>query len=237
MRSERCERPDECYKDVEAVHPVPPDVRRGFVRRVYALLAVQLALTFGACLAALARPTAFAWLRQSSLPLVFLMLGLPLVCLIQHFKHRHPFNVVLLLFFTALQSFALAAICAGGDADTRRAILVALGTTLVVFVGLSARAAAVATPATAAAAQEPLFAALIALLVGGALQAWLQLAALQFLLALLGVVCFCGYVVHDTALLVHVLGPDDAIEGALMLYLDVVNLFVYMVQCAQLGGE
>merc|ERR1712232_865544 len=45
-----------------------------------------------------------------------------------------------------------------------------------------------------------------------------------------GAMLFCGYILYDTHRIMEVLGPDDAIVGAIDLYLDIINLFMYLLQ-------
>ena len=48
--------------------------------------------------------------------------------------------------------------------------------------------------------------------------------------SLFGAALFCGYVLFDTWLIMHKLGCDDYVLGAIMLYLDIVNLFLFILQ-------
>ena len=54
---------------------------------------------------------------------------------------------------------------------------------------------------------------------------------LQLCIASLGCVIFSGYIIYDTHQIVHTLGPDDAIMGAIQLYMDVLNLFLFVLNC------
>ena len=49
-------------------------------------------------------------------------------------------------------------------------------------------------------------------------------------MALLGALLFCGYIVVDTQALLTRLGPDDYVFAALSLFLDLVNLFLRLLQ-------
>merc|ERR1712039_826747 len=50
------------------------------------------------------------------------------------------------------------------------------------------------------------------------------------LYSLFGVVLFCGYIVYDTHRVLRVYGPDDAIMASIELYLDILNLFLYILE-------
>ncbi|CAN0378948.1 unnamed protein product [Lampetra fluviatilis] len=45
-----------------------------------------------------------------------------------------------------------------------------------------------------------------------------------------GALLFCGFVVWDTQRLLQRLSPEDYVEGAVSLYLDLINLFLYILR-------
>jgi FtsH-binding integral membrane protein len=53
---------------------------------------------------------------------------------------------------------------------------------------------------------------------------------LQYFYALAGTIIFSLYIVFDTWLISAKLGPDEYIFAAITLYLDIINLFVYVLQ-------
>jgi modulator of FtsH protease len=58
---------------------------------------------------------------------------------------------------------------------------------------------------------------------------FLHSAAFSLAIASVGVLLFCGYILFDTSRLLHE-PDDDAAGAALRLFLDVVNLFVFLVR-------
>jgi len=46
----------------------------------------------------------------------------------------------------------------------------------------------------------------------------------------LGVLVFMGFIVIDTVFMLQRLGPDDFVEATISLYIDFVNLFLYILQ-------
>jgi len=58
---------------------------------------------------------------------------------------------------------------------------------------------------------------------------FLQSAVLQLAIASVGVLLFCGYILFDTSRILHE-PDDDPVGAALRLFLDVVNLFVFLVR-------
>jgi len=45
-----------------------------------------------------------------------------------------------------------------------------------------------------------------------------------------GALIFCGYIVFDTWRILHQIQPDDYVEAAIQLYLDIVNLFLHILE-------
>ena len=57
--------------------------------------------------------------------------------------------------------------------------------------------------------------------------------------SLVGALLFCGYILYDTSLIVHHFGPDDYVVAAVTLYLDIVNLFLMLLDMLRMlqGGN
>lgn len=75
-----------------------------------------------------------------------------------------------------------------------------------------------------------LFAALIGLVVSGFVLLFLQAPALGLLYSYAGAVIFCGYILYDTSQIMHRLRPEESVSGAIALYLDLVNLFWFILR-------
>ncbi len=75
-----------------------------------------------------------------------------------------------------------------------------------------------------------LFVALIALIVGGIVMWFIHSSLLSMLYSVGGILIFSGYVLYDTSLIMRRLGPNDAVIGAINLYLDLINLFLFILQ-------
>ena len=58
---------------------------------------------------------------------------------------------------------------------------------------------------------------------------FVQSAALHLAIASVGVLLFCGYILYDTSRILRE-RDDDAVGAALRLFLDVVNLFVFLLR-------
>ena len=62
-----------------------------------------------------------------------------------------------------------------------------------------------------------------------ALFAWIFGFQTGFWYSLCGVVLFCGFIVYDTWRITTVYGYDDFLLAAIDLYLDIINLFLYIL--------
>ena len=83
-----------------------------------------------------------------------------------------------------------------------------------------------------------LFAGLIGILIAGLVNIFLMSSALQFAISVIGVVVFIGLTAYDTQRIKEIYYEGDGSEvlakksimGALVLYLDFINLFIMMLQ-------
>ena len=86
-----------------------------------------------------------------------------------------------------------------------------------------------------------LLSALLALLLALLVSALLPYRPTDVIIAALAALLFSSYVVYDVQLLaggehMFVLDPDEYVFATLNLYLDVMNLFLYLLRLLQLGG-
>lgn len=74
-----------------------------------------------------------------------------------------------------------------------------------------------------------LFGALIALIVGGVLQIFIQSSVMEILLSVAGVIIFLAYILYDVSEVVT--GKQtNHVHAAVSIYLDVVNLFIDLIR-------
>lgn len=83
-----------------------------------------------------------------------------------------------------------------------------------------------------------LFSGLIILIIGGFIGAFVsQSSAFQLVLAIGGAVLFSLFVVVDTQLLMNELSPEEYITATIQLYLDFINLFLYILRALQYSNQ
>ncbi|GBF95111.1 hypothetical protein Rsub_07695 [Raphidocelis subcapitata] len=216
-------------------------LRAGFVRKVFGLLAAQLALT-----AAVAAPIVLSsgvrgFVATNSWVVSLASLGSLVLVLVlslsESARHSHPTNLILLAAFTALEGVLVGAISATYSLSS---VALAVALTAGVAGSLAVYAHRAKTDYTARGGA--LLSALVSLLLTGLFGALFGGGrGLELLLAGGGAVLFSFYIVYDVQLIIggaHAkfqLSPDDYVAGTLALYLDVINLFIHLLRL--LGNE
>jgi len=220
-------------------------IRRNFVKKVYGILFCQLLLTF-----AIVLPFAFhqplrnyvrynTWMYWAAFVVVIVCLISMACC--EGVRRKFPKNIIFLGVFTAAEGFMLGCFCARFDAD---AILYAIGITAGVTFGLTIFAFQTKIDFTACGGM--LCALLMILMLAGiALAIAAGTGAISQKAYLIGygsagALVFSLYIVYDTQLMMggkrkYALDPEEYIFAALNIYLDVINLFMYILMIV--GGS
>eukprot|EP00931_Biecheleriopsis_adriatica_P050597 TRINITY_DN29307_c0_g1_i1.p1 TRINITY_DN29307_c0_g1~~TRINITY_DN29307_c0_g1_i1.p1 ORF type:complete len:257 (-),score=38.51 TRINITY_DN29307_c0_g1_i1:121-891(-) len=218
-------------------------VRQGFVRKVYTLLVVQLAMTViiasQICILAHASGTA-EWLKSNEWLLWASILGtFSLMCSMlccRELVRTFPMNYILLFTFTAFQSIMIGFVSASFSPDS---LLLAAGATVMVFVLLTVYATVTETDFTGMGPY--IFAGLSALIIFGLVIILLPLFGVPVSVATalydcLGVLIFSFAIIYDTQLLLGewgghkiALSIDEYVFATLNLYMDILNLFLHIL--------
>jgi len=222
------------------VYQNSPDIKAGFIRKVYGILAIQLLFTVLSSAFFMFHEPARSYVLQNQGMLLGASLApfgflLALHC----YKDRHPLNLALLGGFTACITYTVGVVCAAYYATGYGlVVLQALILTASVFVSLTAYV--LVTKKDFSWMGGALFAGLIILIVWGFLNACFDFAlGGRMIFSLGGALLFVGFILYDTSLLMHHLGPDDYILAAVSLYLDIINLFLYLLELLRMlqGGD
>jgi len=214
-------------------------IRMAFVRKVYAILMVQLAITVGFIAVFLYVPEVkrFAaentWLLWVAMAMTFVLLIVLACC--NDFRRRWPLNIILLLLFTLCEGFLLGAVSTAYRTDD---VLIAAGICAVVCLGLTIFAFQTKWDFTAMGGI--LFVGILILMIFGILAIFIRNKILDLVYASLGALVFSCYIVFDTQMMLggkhkYSISPEEYIFAALNLYLDIVNLFLYIL--AIVGGS
>merc|ERR1712216_974448 len=157
-----------------------------------------------------------------------------LVCCIENAR-RYPTNYMLLGLFTLFEGILIGCVSATYDPDT---VMLAMGMTAGVTVGLMLFACQTKYDFTGMGGY--MFAALLVLVLWG----WFgymfcfsqtTCKTINTVYCAAGVMIFSFYIVYDTQLIVggshkkYQYGLDDYVFAALSLYLDIINLFLFVL--------
>ncbi|GCC21041.1 hypothetical protein chiPu_0000197 [Chiloscyllium punctatum] len=183
---------------------------------------------------AVPRPTLNVWVTQTywftyALFPAILILIITLSCC-DGVRRKAPWNFMLLLLFTTLEGLLLGAVSVFYGAD---AVMWAVGATTFVSLGLTLFSLQTKWDFTAR--SGILFVVLLVLIAFGILCAIIQSFWLHIVYASLGTLVFSIYLVVDTQLMLggkhrYSLSPEEYIFAALNLYLDIINLFLFILQ-------
>ncbi|XP_030251128.1 protein lifeguard 1 [Sparus aurata] len=218
---------DHCFSDAA--------VRRGFIRKVYLTLMIQLLVTVGIICAFLYWDTLRRWTLDNywfsyTMMVVVLVLILVLSCC-DNVRRRVPLNFITLGLFTVAEGLMLGSVSAYYEAE---AVLWAVGATALVSFALTLFAMQSKWDFTAKSGSLWVFA--WTLFSFALLCAVLRSQYAYITYACLGTLLFSLYLVFDTQLILggkhrkYEISPEEYVFAALNLYLDIVTLFVLLLQ-------
>jgi FtsH-binding integral membrane protein len=212
--------------------PHDAELRNGFLRKVYGIVCAQVLLISGVGLAfmycdplnewALVHGAVTTWTLFPMAIAILLALG----CL----KNRYPQNYLLLLAFTLVTSVSIGTVLAVARySGTEDLVLQAAVLTGVIFVSLTLFT--LQSKVRFDFLGGGLSVALSALIVAGLMRFLFPSTQLMHTLyALAGCLVFSLYIIFDTYMIAERLGYDDYLVAAIELYLDVLNLFLFILR-------
>eukprot|EP00984_Skeletonema_dohrnii_P029892 scaffold20854_cov126-Skeletonema_dohrnii-CCMP3373.AAC.1 len=204
------------------------ETRRMFIRKVYSILAIQLIGTFivGAFMT-LHQPTHVYVLTHAWPVTVSCILSIVLIFALMGFKDKSPHNMYLLAAFTFVEAFMVGTVTTAYAEENVGIVLEAVFLTGAIFIGL--------TVFTFQSKIDFSFLGAFLSMGLGAMILWGFFAMIfgagtGYVYALLGCILFSGYILFDTWLIMDQLNPHEYVMAAIMLYLDIINLFLYLLQ-------
>jgi len=226
--------------DNPLVKEASQQARLGFVRKVYGITGAQLLLT-----AAISTPVSINLDKMDPASVSTVLMFSSVMTLVTMFSlvccpemaRKVPQNYILLFIFTAFEGVLVGAVC---STYSTQAVVAALLATSIVVIGLTLYAWNTKSDFTGC---GPYLVAMLLALIGCQLVIWLVCMfgscppEVQKLYALAGVVIFSMYLVYDTQLILgefgghkQEFGLDDYVAAALNLYLDIIQLFLNILQ-------
>ncbi|KAM8712400.1 hypothetical protein ACLKA7_012852 [Drosophila subpalustris] len=208
-------------------------IRRGFIRKVYMILMGQLLVTFGAVALFVYHEGTKLFVANHRW-LVWVALGVLIVTMLcmaccEGVRRQTPTNFIFLGIFTIAQSFLL------GVTATRYApteVLMALGLTAAVCLALTIFA--MQTKIDFTMMGGILLACMVVFMIFGIVAIFFKGKIITLVYASFGALLFSVYLIYDTQLMMggdhkYSISPEEYIFAALNLYLDIVNIFIYIL--------
>lgn len=214
-------------------------VRMGFIRKVYGILCAQLTITFG-IVAIFVFVDSVQEFAKNNIALFWSAFGITIALIIVlaccgNFRRKTPWNFIALFVFTICEGYLIGCTAATYEAWQ---VSVAVATTVVVTLGLTLFAFQTKYDFTTKGGL--LFVLVLCFMMFGIFAAIFRSDVLYIMYACLGALLFSAYIVFDTQLIIGgkhkvSISPEEYVFAALNLYLDVVNLFLYIL--AIFGGS
>ncbi|XP_019966900.1 protein lifeguard 3 [Paralichthys olivaceus] len=212
-------------------------IRHAFIRKVYLILATQLLVTTGiVAVFTFVEPVKYFIQRNQALYWtaygVYIVVHLVLVCC-KGPRRKFPWNVILLVIFTLALSYLTGTISSSYDT---KAVFLALGITAVVCIAVTVFCFQTKVDFTKC---QGLFCVLgIVVFVTGIITtivlSFKYIPWLHMLYAALGAIAFTLFLAYHTQLLIgnrkHSISPEEYVFAALSLYVDIVQIFLFLLQ-------
>ncbi|XP_065569579.1 protein lifeguard 1-like [Artemia franciscana] len=222
------------FSEEEVFEFTEKKIRNAFIRKVFTILTIQLAITAGLIAVFIYSPGVKQWTSQHPGLALGIMIG-TIVCIIvlaccDNFRRKTPWNYIVLFIFTILEGMMLGLMASSFDADD---VLLAIGIVAIITLALTLFSFQTKIDFTAMAGG--LLCLGICLLMFGLFALIFQSKILQILYASLGALVFSFYLVFDLQIMMggkhrYSISPEEYIFAALNLYLDIVNLFIYILR-------
>ncbi|OIS98406.1 PREDICTED: BI1-like protein [Nicotiana attenuata] len=212
-------------------------LRWGFIRKVYGILAAQILLTtVVSAVTVLYAPINDLLRGNSGLLLVLIFLPFVLLWPLHVYQQKHPLNFVFLGLFTASLSLTVGVSCANTDG---KIVLEALILTSAVVSALTGYTFWASRKGKDFSYLGPiLFTSLFVLILTGFMQMFFPLgSATNALIGAVSAIIFCGYIVYDTDNLIKRFTYDEYIWASVTLYLDILNLFLTILRILRQGDN
>jgi len=197
-------------------------IRLNFIRKVYSILTVQLVVTMG-FIGFFFIPSVATFSKENP--------ALLWVALAFSIRRKSPHNLIFLGLFTLCEGWLIGAICSTYEVNE---VLIAVGMTAGVVFALTLFA--MQTKIDFTAWGGALLCVLVVFVLAGFIAAFFpQNRNVRLVFAIIGAIIFSLYIVFDTQMMMggnhkYALDPEEYVFAALNLYLDIINLFLYILQ-------
>lgn len=218
--------PDD-FKFGGSVSEATLDIRMAFIRKVYAILTVQLLITAVLSSVSFFSKTYRTWIQSNSWLMWTSLFGAIGFMLLTYWKRKsYPTNLFFLGGFTLLEAYSISVITSFYES---RIVIEALILTLGIFVALTLFACQTKYDFTSW--MPYLFGSLWVLILFGFMAAFFpHSSTVELIYGVVAALIFSGYILVDTQLIMRHYHVEEEIAAAISLYLDIINLFLAILR-------
>ncbi|CAK7900657.1 bax inhibitor 1 [[Candida] anglica] len=205
-------------------------IRQMFIRKVYALLTMQVMGTVLVGYVIRSNSSVQNWCLNNMWLFFVSMIGAIGFAVATHFKARsYPTNLILLSCFTLCEAYGVGLSCSFVESEI---VVQALLLTFVIFIGLTLFA--FQTKYDFISWQGFVGMGVWALIGWGFLSMFFpQSSGMELVYSGLGAILFSIYVIIDTQKILKTAHLDDEVPATIALYLDILNLFLFILRILQ----
>ncbi|RHZ61311.1 Bax inhibitor-1 family protein [Aspergillus thermomutatus] len=202
-------------------------IRMQFIRKVYAILTIQLLLTTIMSSISFFSDSYRHWIQSNFWLMMVSVFGALGFMLVTYWKRKsYPANLLFLSGFTLLEAYSISVVTSFYDA---RIVIQALILTLGIFVALTLFACQTKYDFTNW--MPYLFGGLWFLILFGFMAAFFpRSSTVELIYGGLAALIFSAYILVDTQLVMRHYHVEEEIAAAISLYLDILNLFLAILR-------
>jgi FtsH-binding integral membrane protein len=203
------------------------DIRMAFVRKVYAILTVQLLATAAVSFVSMTSATYKNWIQTNPWMMWVTLFGSFAFLGLTFWKRKsYPINLLFLGGFTLMEAYSISVIVSFTDS---KIVLQALFFTLGIFVALSLFACQSKYDFTHW--MPYLFGGLWVLMLFGFMSMFFPYnSKVELGYGIICALIFSGYILVDTQMIMRHYHVEEEIAAAISLYLDIINLFLAILR-------
>lgn len=208
-------------------------IRRGFIRKVYSILMVQLTITLGFISWFVFHEPTRKWVHANPalliVAIVVVFAAMIALACCGDLRRKAPINYILLFLFTLGEAFMLAVVSARYEAIE---VLMAVGITAAVCLALTLFA--LQTKYDFTMCGGVLLVCFVIVFIFGIVAIFVHSRIVSLVYASLGALLFSVYLIYDTQLMLggkhkYSISPEEYVFAALNLYVDIINIFLYIL--------
>jgi FtsH-binding integral membrane protein len=203
------------------------DIRMAFVRKVYAILTVQLLATAAVSFVSMTSETYRNWIQGNPWMMWVTLFGSFAFLGLTFWKRKsYPINLLFLSGFTLMEAYSISVIVSFTES---KIVLQALFFTLGIFVALSLFACQSKYDFTHW--MPYLFGGLWVLMLFGFMSMFFPYnSKVELGYGIICALIFSGYILVDTQMIMRHYHVEEEIAAAISLYLDIINLFLAILR-------